>query len=417
VTGRDAVDPVDAVDAVERSLAAVAEWEPQVHAFAYLDADRARREARAVARDGPLVGVVLGVKDLFDTADQPTEYGSTIYAGHRPRADAGAVAQLRAAGAVALGKTVTAELGFYTPGATRNPHRTTHTPGGSSSGSAAAVASGMVDVALGTQTAGSVIRPASFCGVFGFKPTFGTVSGVGVKPAAPSLDTVGWFARDVEPLDRVRVVLTGRRAASHLDTPPRLAIVRTRQWLDATDDAHDAVDRAADAASDAGAAVTGLTLPTKFEGLASEHPTVMLYEARRSLAWEWAAHREQLSPALQRLLEQADAVDPDEYDNVVARATVARAACGDELFGGADVILTLATAGEAPEGIDSTGDPRFARMWTLLGLPTIAVPCGTGTTGLPVSVQLVARHRADARLLACAAWLGHALPTAPAPLL
>ena len=170
---------------------------------------RATKRAR-VARAGPLSGVVLGVKDIFDTGDQPTEYGSPIYAGHQPRGDAGVVAQLRAAGAVALGKTVTTEFAVMHPGPTTNPHRVTHTPGGSSSGSAAAVATGMVDVALGTQTAGSVIRPASFCGIFGFKPTFGTVTTAGVKPVAPSLDTVGWFARDVALLDRVRVALDRR---------------------------------------------------------------------------------------------------------------------------------------------------------------------------------------------------------------
>ena len=198
-----------ALDAVERALAKVDEWEPAVHAWAFLDRDRARAEARTATATGPLSGVVLGVKDIFDTGDQPTEYGSAIYAGHRPRADAGVVAQLRAAGAVALGKTVTTEFAVVHPGPTTNPHRVTHTPGGSSSGSVVAVATGMVDVALGTQTAGSVIRPASFCGIFGFKPTFGSVNTAGMKFVAPSLDTIGWFARDVGLLDRVRVALTG----------------------------------------------------------------------------------------------------------------------------------------------------------------------------------------------------------------
>ena len=191
-----AVDAVDTVEAVERCLDAVHRWEPLVHAWAHLDVDLARSHARAINAAAPLAGTVLGVKDIFDTADLPTEYGSPIYAGHRPRADAGVVAQLRDAGAIVLGKTVTTEFALFEPGPTTNPHRAAHTPGGSSSGSAAAVATGMVDVALGTQTAGSVIRPASFCGVFGYKPTFGTVTTAGVKPIAQSLDTVGWFARD-----------------------------------------------------------------------------------------------------------------------------------------------------------------------------------------------------------------------------
>ncbi|MEX1007289.1 MAG: amidase [Acidimicrobiia bacterium] len=402
-----------ALDAVERSLATVDEWEPTVHAWAYLDPARARAEAKAVPT-GPLSGVVLGVKDIFDTADQPTEYGSPIYAGHRPRGDAGVVAQLRAAGAVALGKTVTTEFAVFEPGPTTNPHRTTHTPGGSSSGSAAAVATGMVHVALGTQTAGSVIRPASFCGVFGFKPTFGTVTTAGVKPFAPSLDTVGWSARDVALLDRVRVVLTGRTPAPQLGAAPRIAVIRTEHWLDATSDARDAVEHAARAAADAGATITDAALPAMFDGLASDQPIVMSYEAVRSLAWEWNTQRGRVSASLQRILERGDEIDPAHYDRVLARAATARAAYSD-LFGDADVLLTLAASGEAPEGLGSTGDPRFARLWTLLGWPAIAIPGLTGSTGLPVGVQLVGRYGGDALLLACAAWLASVLPNPRAP--
>jgi Asp-tRNA(Asn)/Glu-tRNA(Gln) amidotransferase A subunit family amidase len=404
---------VTALNAVERSLATVDEWEPTVHAWAYFDAARAREEANT-APTGPLSGTVLGVKDIFDTADQPTEYGSPIYAGHRPRGDAGVVAQLRAAGAVALGKTVTTEFAVFEPGPTTNPHRTTHTPGGSSSGSAVAVATGMVDVALGTQTAASVVRPASFCGVFGFKPTFGTVTTAGVKPVAPSLDTVGWFARDVTVLDRVRVVLTARAAAPRLDTPPSIAVVRTEQWLDASSDARDAVEHAARTAADAGATVTDAELPVAFDGLARDQPIVMSYEAARSLAWERTTQRERVSPSLQRILERGDEIDPLDYDRVLARATRARDAA-DGLFGDASVLLTLAASGEAPEGLGSTGDPRFARLWTLLGWPAISVPGLTGSTGLPVGVQLVGRHGDDGLLLACAAWLANVLPTPRAP--
>ena len=202
---------VDAAEAVEEALRLAAAIDGSVRAWAHLDPGGARQAAAAVdARGGsagPLRGLTFGAKDNFDTADQPTEYGSPIFAGHRPAADAGAVALLRDAGAVLLGKTVTAELAMYSPGPTANPHRLSHTPGGSSSGSAAAVASGMADIALGTQTAGSVIRPASFCGVLGFRPTFGTVTVGGVKLVAPSLDTVGWFARTMPDLDAVRVVL------------------------------------------------------------------------------------------------------------------------------------------------------------------------------------------------------------------
>jgi amidase len=396
--------------AVERALAVVDEWEPSVHAWAHLDRARARAEADAAdARDdhGPLHGVVVGVKDIFDTADQPTEYGSPIYAGHRPRADAGVVAQLRAAGAVVLGKTVTTELAVYTPGPTANPHRVAHTPGGSSSGSAAAVATGMVDVALGTQTAGSVIRPASFCGVCGYKPTFGTVTTAGVKPVAPSLDTVGWFARDTGLLDRVRVALTGRAPVTPRDTPPRFGHVLPP---------HDVVARAAGEAARHGARIVESTLPAQFTELVNDHTVVMTYEAVRSLAWEWTTQRDRLSPNLQRLLAAGEATSAEDYDAVVRKAALARATC-DDLFasGDVDVLITPAATGEAPEGLGSTGDPRFARLWTLLGLPTVSVPGLTGPTGLPVGVQLVAQHGADAELLACAQWLADLLPTPRAP--
>jgi Asp-tRNA(Asn)/Glu-tRNA(Gln) amidotransferase A subunit family amidase len=401
---------VTTVDAVERALAVVDVWEPLVHAWAHLDPDRARAEARGAA--GPLEGVVLGVKDIFDTGDQPTEYGSPIYAGYRPRADAGVVASLRGAGAVALGKTVTTELAVFEPGPTANPHRLTHTPGGSSSGSAVAVACGMVDVALGTQTAASVIRPASFCGVFGFKPTFGSVTTAGVKPVAPSLDTVGWFARDVASLDRVRVVLTGRQPATPLATPPRVALVRTSRWLDAADDSRDAVEETARRAAAAGAAVADTTVAEAIDRLAGDHTTVMAYEAARALAWEWRLHRDELSSNLQGILERGRAVDPLDYDDVRERAAAAQASCGD-VFGDCDVLLTLAVDGEAPAGLGSTGDPRFGRLWTLLGLPAVAIPGLVGASGLPIGVQLVGRRGADARLLACAAWLARALPDPP----
>jgi Asp-tRNA(Asn)/Glu-tRNA(Gln) amidotransferase A subunit family amidase len=409
----------DAIAAVERALEVVDEWEPTVHAFVHLDPDRARAEARTLAaRGGPLAGLALGVKDIFDTADQPTEYGSPIYAGHRPRADAAAVALLRAAGATALGKTVTTELAVFHPGPTGNPHRVTHTPGGSSSGSAAAVACGMVDVALGTQTAGSVIRPASYCGVLGFKPTFGSVATAGVKPVAPSLDTVGWFAREVALLDRVRVALTGRRPALlPRDTAPYLALVRTARWDDASDDGRVAVEEAARLASAVGATVVDRALPEPFDLLAADQPVVMACELARSFAWEWHHHRDRLSRSLQDLIERGLATDPDAHDDVRARAALARAAVDDEVFGDADALLTLSATGEAPEGLTSTGDPRFARLWTLLGLPTVSVPGLTGATGLPVGVQLVGRAGRDASLLATAEWLARVLPTAPAPTL
>jgi Asp-tRNA(Asn)/Glu-tRNA(Gln) amidotransferase A subunit family amidase len=391
-------------EAVEHALMAIEDREPVVHAWAHLDADRARREATQVdSREaGPLRGLVLGVKDVFDTGDQPTEYGTPLFAGHQPRADASAVALLRQAGAVCLGKTVTAELATFHPGPTTNPHRATHTPGGSSMGSAAAVAAGMADIALGTQTAGSVTRPASFCGIYGFMPTFGTVSVAGVKPVAPSLDRVGWFARDPELLDTVRICLTGRKPAPDPIRLPKLGVMRTEQWDACSKDGRRAVEELARWTDDAGAEVFDSDLPAWLHGLADQHPLVMGYEAVRSLAWE-RLQGTALSVELQGLLDRGAMVDPAEYDRVRLRAADA-AVREDELFGDADVLLTPAVVGEAPQGLASTGDPRFARLWTLLGLPVATVPVSTGGSGLPVGAQLVGRSGHDGKLLSIVRW-------------
>jgi Asp-tRNA(Asn)/Glu-tRNA(Gln) amidotransferase A subunit family amidase len=397
---------MSAREAVERSLSAVARSEATVQAWAYLDADRARDEAALVDErpPAPLSGVTLGVKDIFDTADLPTEFGSAIYTGHRPRSDAAAVALLRQAGAVCLGKTVTAEFAGYHPGPTTNPHRATHTPGGSSMGSAAAVAAGMVDVALGTQTAASVVRPASFCGTYGFKPSFGTVPVAGMKPVAPSLDTVGWFARRPDLLERVWTCLTGRVAAPSLTGPPRVALVRTEQWEECSADSARAVEEVADRFRRAGAPVDLVEIPAELVGLADDHRTVMAYEAARSLAYEHAVYRAQLSDNLCQLLDEGRSVPPVAYDTVRARTVLARTAVAG-VFRRHDVILTPVAVGEAPAGLSYTGDPRFGRLWTMLGLPAVAVPGPVGGTGLPVGVQLIGGQGADGGLLAVTAWL------------
>jgi Asp-tRNA(Asn)/Glu-tRNA(Gln) amidotransferase A subunit family amidase len=383
----------EALAAVEVALARIAKLETRLHAFAHMDEGRARREASR-APTGPLYGLTLGVKDLFDTADQPTEYGSPIYRGHRPRADAAAVSILRQAGAVVVGKTVTAELAWVTPGATTNPHRTTHTPGGSSSGSAAAVAAGMVDLALGTQTAGSLIRPASFCGVFGYKPTFGAVPTAGVKQAAASLDTVGLLAADLAILDRARLVLTGGEPARRMSSP-KVALVRSEHWERLADDGKAAIEVAAD--------LTGAKerrLPEDLVGLSDQQAILQGYEGARALTWERATHPEGLSAGLRQVLAEGAAVSFEQCQ--AARHRVARAhlpEVTEALFGDADVVLTPAALGEAPEGLSSTGDPRCCRLWTLLGYPALSVPGLVGATGLPIGVQLVARPGQDASLI------------------
>jgi Asp-tRNA(Asn)/Glu-tRNA(Gln) amidotransferase A subunit family amidase len=334
----------------------------------------------------------VGVKDIIDTADFLTEYGSPIYRGNQPRADAACVATLRAAGAVIPGKTVTVELAMFHPSETRNPHRITHTPGGSSSGSAAAVAAGHVDAALGTQTGGSVIRPASYCGVYGFKPSYGIVSTAGVKLIAPALDTLGWFARDVDNIERVWSALTDRPATSGATI--RAALYRTEDWEHADADSQGAVLAAADALGAGEATVTD-----DLRGLSAEQPIVQAYESARSLTWERREHADLLSDDIKGILDWGAAIGWEEYDRVRARA---RRVDVERVFQGARVLITPAAASEAPEGLGSTGDPRFNRMWTLLGWPCMSVPGQVGATGMPVGVQLVGRPRGDAEVFAAA---------------
>jgi amidase len=395
-----------ATEAVEAALEVVKRTDPAVHAWAYLDPGRARREAAAaeLRGAGPLSGIVVGVKDVFDTADQPSQYGSPIFEGYRPVSDAAAVALVREAGAVCLGKTVTAELAYKHPGPTTNPHRTTHTPGGSSMGSAAAVAAGMVDVALGTQTAESIIKPASFCGIYGFKPTFGTVPTAGAKSLAPSLDTVGWFARDPALLDAVRVQLTGRPRAEPLVSSPVIGFMQTDQWDRCAQDAKHAVIAVADVAEALGAEVVDVQMPEPLVGLAERQQVLISYEAARALAWEHRARRDKLSAELRDLLDRGRAVDPAHVDAIRLQKGEALAVCA-QLFSRFSAILTPAAPGEAPAGLGSTGDSSCGRLWTLLGLPSICIPAATGATGLPIGVQLVGPAGGDPRLLAVTTWL------------
>ena len=406
-----------AQSSLERALRAVKRREPQVRAWAFVDVEDARCQARAVDAGGarPLGGVVVGVKDLFDTAGQPTEYGSPIFAGRRPATDAAAVAGLRRAGAVVLGKTVTAELGGYHPGPTTNPHDPTRTPGGSSMGSAAAVAAGMAGAALGAQTAASVIRPASFCGVFGFKPTFGAVSTAGLRVMAPSLDTVGWFARDAATVERVRGCLlegggSGQPAAPAIPPPaampevPVFGLLRTDAWEAATDDSRRAVEGLADAARRAGATVVDLEMPRAWRDMDDVHTVVMEYEGARSLGEEYEDRRELLSATLRALVERGRAITTGEYREALAAADGARRGA-HAAFADAPVLLTPAVVGEAPVGLESTGDPRFGRLWSLLGLPVLCVPAAVGAAGMPVGVQVVGRAGADAEVTAAGLWL------------
>jgi Asp-tRNA(Asn)/Glu-tRNA(Gln) amidotransferase A subunit family amidase len=399
---------------VESYLERIATRESVIGAWQYLDRDQALAEARqrdSEALRGPLHGIPIAVKDLIDTFDMPTSYGSPIYRNHRPAADASCVALARAAGAIVLGKTVTTEFATFTPGKTANPHNPAHTPGGSSSGSAAAVADGMAPLGFGTQTAGSVIRPASFCGCVGYKPSFGLINRTGIKPLSDTLDTVGVYARNVEDAAFFAGVLTERPALRHLTVPeavPCFGLYRTPMWDQAEPATAAALDAARAALVRAGATVEELSDIPEHDGLTEAQDKIMGFETCRALADERIRHSAELSPRLAQLLDAGMAVGAAEYDAARVLADAARAELGS-FFGGCDGILTPAAPGEAPQGLGYTGNPVFNRMWTLLGTPCVAVAALWGVSGLPTAVQLVGRIGDDARLLACAAFLERAL--------
>ncbi len=384
--------------------------EPMIHAWAHLDPDLVLAQAQAIDRmgaRGSLAGVPVGVKDIMDTHDQPSAYGSPIHAGNRPPTDAAAVALARASGAVIMGKTVTAELAFRHPGPTRNPHNTSHSPGGSSSGSAAAVADFQVPIATGTQTAGSVIRPAAFCGVVGFKPSYGEIPTVGVKACAWSLDTVGLFARSVEDVALGRAALLGISPA-RLDPAqaplPRVGLCRTPHWHEAEPATRDLVEAVAGRLEDAGARVVDVDLPAPCRTLVESHHAVMAFEMARSWADEVQRNLDGLSAAIREGgLPDAAAVSFERYQAAQAHAEQCRGLMAG-LFADFDLLLTPAAPGEAPHSLASTGRPLFNSLWTLLHLPCITLPAGQGPAGLPLGVQLVGARRADWALLTWAAW-------------
>lgn len=402
-------------------LERIAAREKVVGAWQYLDPEAAlaaARRADASAPNGPLHGVPIAVKDLIDTSDMPTGYGSAIYASHRPAADAACVALARAAGAIVLGKTVTTEFACFTPGKTANPRHPAHTPGGSSSGSAAAVADNMAPLAFGTQTAGSVIRPAAFCGIVGYKPSFGTIPRAGVKMLCDSLDTVGTMARNVADAAFFAGVVAGRPELRYTGfpsalrgAPPRFGLYRTPVWGEAEPSTVRALDHARAALERAGASVVDVPFPPEHERLTEAQQSIMGFELVRSLAHERIQHSAELSPSLAQLLDAGLTVGAPEYDAALAETATARARL-PAFFGACDALLTPAAPGEAPQGLGYTGNPIFNRMWTLLGTPCITVPAVWGENGLPTGIQLVGRIGDDARLVAAALFAERALEEA-----
>ena len=392
----------------ESCLARIAEREDTVQAWIALDPDLAREQAGARKigiESDPLHGVPAGIKDVIDSSDLPTGYGSPIYEGYRPERDAACVALMRAAGLTLLGKTVSTEFAYTYPGKTRNPHNPAHTPGGSSSGSAAAVADFMVPVAAGTQTGGSVIRPASYCGVVGYKPSYGRIPRAGLKFLAESLDTIGTYGRSVADAAAFAAALDGtpRPIVDAANGAPRIGLCRSPTWQYAEESSRVALDAAAKRLSDAGAKVTDVDLPAPFERAVEAHAVIIDFEGWRSLAYERENHPDQMSQRIRDTLDQGRRFSPELYADSLAMAAGCRAALND-VFEDFDVLLTPSAPGEAPRDLTITGESWFNRIWTMVGVPCITLPGLTGPQGLPVGVQIIGPGGQDERALACAAW-------------
>lgn len=405
---------LDHIDSIEETVGAWTHMDPEYALQQARAADELRQTGHVV---GTLHGVPVGVKDIFNTHDMPTEYGCSLYAAHQPNHDATVVAALRAAGAIILGKTVTTEMAVYTPGKTTNPHDAGRTPGGSSSGSAAAVAAGMVPVAIGTQTNGSVIRPASYCGVYGFKPSFGLISRNGVLRQSQRLDQVGVFARtledtaliaealmiyDAEDPDmkpRMRPALS-QVLATEPPVPPRLAFIKTPVWAQADEDVHEAF---AELVEHLGDRVVEVDLPPGFDEVIDIHRTIMEADLALNFDREYRHGVDVLSDTLRQMIERGQKTLATDYHRAVARIAPLRKKLS-HILSEYEAIVTPATTGEAPQGLESTGSPVFCTLWTLCGLPAITVPALQGSNGMPIGVQLVADQREDARLLRTAKW-------------
>jgi Asp-tRNA(Asn)/Glu-tRNA(Gln) amidotransferase A subunit family amidase len=416
---------VTSEELVRACLDHIAGIEERIGAWAYLDPDHALKQAREADQAlqegevlGPLHGVPVGVKDIFDTKDMPTEDGTILHAGRQPEADATAVALLREAGAIILGKTVTTELAVFAPGKTRNPQDPECTPGGSSSGSAAAVAAGMVPLAIGTQTNGSVIRPASFCGVYGYKPTYGRISRHFVLQQSRPLDQIGVFARTIEDIALIAEQImafddrdpdTRLRARPKLvetlaeepPVQPRLAFVKTPVWDQAETDTKEAF---AELVARLGEDAVEVELPEIFNDAIEQHRMIMEADLARSFEREYARGKDKLSSILREMIERGQKVLAVDYNNALSQISVFNRALG-KVFDWYDAIITPAATGEAPVGLESTGSPIFCTTWSLCGVPAITLPILQGAHGMPLGVQLVGPRGDDARLLRTARWL------------
>ena len=387
--------------------------EPQVRAWEHLDGEVAIARAEALDAGqgqaaGALQGAPIGVKDIIDVAGMPTKYGSPVYADAAPAAEsAHCVQALENAGAVVVGKTVTTEFAYYTPRQTRNPWNASHTPGGSSMGSAASVACGMVAGALGSQTNGSVIRPAAFCGIVGWKPSYGTVSNHGTLDPWPTLDHTGVFARNVADaaLLAATIAKDGALAASVTarERPPRLALVRSPVWHLAETPQKEMLESNAQTLRAAGAQIHELGLPTEYADAHRAHRVILAYEGARHFGALQKEHRDRMSAEFNALLDEGAGIAEREYGEALARTDQLRKDFS-QTTSSYDAIITPPAAGEAPATLEQTGNPTFCTMWTLLGVPAITIPVGFGPAGLPLGLQIVGRMREDDHTVAVAAW-------------
>jgi amidase len=403
---------------VRACLDRIAAREPAVGAWTWMDPLRALAAARDADRRapaGPLHGVPVAAKDIIDTFDMPTGLGFAPYANRQPSWDAACVAACRRAGAIVLGKTVTTEFAYFAPGKTRNPHDLAATPGGSSSGSAAAVADGMVPMAFGSQTAGSLVRPATFCGIYGYKGSHGEFSLAGIRPLSESLDSLGVLARGVEDLRLVRDVLldraSGESGAADDARPPRLGLYKTVHWDALAPAAREAVEAAAERLRSAGARVDVVEPPASLAPIEEAQGIVMAYEAAHGYRFECTRYAQELSPQFRALCDQGSALPRARYLEALRRIAVAQADFA-RAFAGFDAWIGAAALGEAPPASEGTGDPVLCRPWTALQAPAVALPAGRGPRGLPVGVQLLAPKGSDDALLATAQWVADHLASA-----
>lgn len=408
---------IRATDLLLSCLDRIGQKESIVKAWASLSKENALARAKALDK-GPIKGLLhglpIGVKDLFDTYDLPTSYGSPIYANNYPSTDAVSVALMRQAGGIILGKTISTEFASFKPGHTSNPHDRTKTPGGSSSGSAAAVADFMVPLATGSQTAGSIIRPASFCGVVGFKPSFGKISVAGVKSLAQSLDTMGCFGRTVEDVALGVAVMSGDHQLAQvqeLHNKPRIAVCKTFVWSNASKETASAIALARHCAETMSkGSVPDLALPSQCKDVENIQMRIMQSEMSRSLTFEREHFGRKLSPTLLKQLDAGSHISYEQYIADLLSADIAKSSIRQLFEDEIDILISPSAVGEAPAIKDSTGDPIFCRGWTLLGLPCVNLNVASGPNGLPVGIQLIAGPGKDHFLLSAAKTFAKTLP-------